>query len=112
MHVARYCHAEIKLLHVVPMASYTADAIWDADLQRSMLSAARNAMSRLQKEAGTDFDAIVAAGSVAEVVHSAALSFDADLVIVGHGHIADRFGRLFTHVLSVIKSAPCPVLSF
>jgi hypothetical protein len=39
------------------------------------------------------------------------MDFKASLVVVGRGRITHRFGQLRTHVTSIIRESPCPVLS-
>jgi hypothetical protein len=36
---------------------------------------------------------------------------DGDLVVIGHGHLAEPSGHLHTHAYEIIWNAPCPVLS-
>ena len=52
-------------------------------------------------------------GAVAdvEVVAEAAERYQADLVLIGRGSLAKFAGRLRTHEYSIIRDAPCPVLS-
>jgi hypothetical protein len=35
----------------------------------------------------------------------------ADLVVIGRGALQELFGRMRTHVYSIIRETPCPVIS-
>jgi nucleotide-binding universal stress UspA family protein len=48
---------------------------------------------------------------VGSAVHQAALDYDADLIVIGRGAIQTAFGRLKNNAYSIIRSAPCPVIS-
>jgi nucleotide-binding universal stress UspA family protein len=49
-------------------------------------------------------------GSVGEVVEQAAVFDDADLIVIGHGHLDEPMGHLRTHAYEIIWNAPCPIL--
>jgi len=65
----------------------------------------------VQCEADTSLETIVEGGDVAPVVRRAAEENQADLVVIGRGVLQELFGRMRTHVYSVIREAPCPVIS-
>jgi nucleotide-binding universal stress UspA family protein len=50
-------------------------------------------------------------GSTGEVIRQAAAMEDADLVVVGRGHLNEQMGQLRTHAYEIIWNSPCPVLS-
>jgi nucleotide-binding universal stress UspA family protein len=50
-------------------------------------------------------------GSVDRVVHRAAVGHDADLIIIGRGTLQKPLGRLRSAAYSIIREAPCPVIS-
>ena len=62
-------------------------------------------------EAGTNLEAALEGGDVARVVRRATKENHADLVVIGRGISHERFGRMRTHVYSIIREAPCPVIS-
>jgi nucleotide-binding universal stress UspA family protein len=65
----------------------------------------------LQKEAGTNFTLCIEAGKTSAVVAAAAEHHKADLILIGRGVLPHFGGRLRTNVYSIIRDAPCPVLS-
>lgn len=45
------------------------------------------------------------------VVRKAVEEGPADLVVIGRGAMGELFGRMRTNVYSIIRDAPCPVIS-
>jgi nucleotide-binding universal stress UspA family protein len=109
---ARDHGAQLKLVHAVPAAEpQSAVDIEGGRFRAFLLDVAREEMTKLQKQAGTELDAVLRAGDVAQVVREAAEEEDADLVLIGRGVMHELLGRMRTHVYSVIREAPCPVIS-
>ena len=50
-------------------------------------------------------------GSVSRAVQQAAIGHDADLIVIGRGVIQKTLGRLRSGAYSIIREAPCPVIS-
>jgi hypothetical protein len=50
-------------------------------------------------------------GRVGRAVHQAAIGHNADLVVIGRGVIQKKLGRLRSDAYSIIRDAPCPVIS-
>ncbi len=44
-------------------------------------------------------------------VRTVALAKRSDLVVIGRGEIHSTFGRLRANAYSIVREAPCPVLS-
>ena len=53
----------------------------------------------------------VEAGDVSQVVTDAARAARADLIVIGRGVMHHTLGRMRTNVYSIIREAPCPVIS-
>ena len=53
----------------------------------------------------------IAYGSVAAAVRKAAHDLQADVVIIGRGHLQEPLGRLRTNAYAIIRASPCPVIS-
>ena len=107
---AREQGTELRLVHAVrgadPMAKES-----DPSLYQQLFAVARDRIARLQQEAGTSFDLCLLGGAVGRVVHRAAVGHDADLIIIGRGMIQKPLGRLRSDAYSIIREAPCPVVS-
>lgn len=109
---ARDHGAKLKLVHAIPAAEPQSTVDIEGGRFRSfLLDVARDELAKLQKQAGTELDAVLRAGDVAQVVREAAEEEDADLVVIGRGVMHELFGRMRTHVYSIIREAPCPVIS-
>ena len=109
---ARENKADLKLLHAVPPAEPRAAIDIEGERFRAFLfEAAREELAKLQREAGTTWDTVLEGGDVAQAVRTAAEQHHADLVVIGRGVMQELFGRMRTHVYSVIREAPCPVIS-
>jgi nucleotide-binding universal stress UspA family protein len=109
---ARDHGARVKLAHAIPAAEpQSAVDIEGGRFRAFLVDAAREELAKLQQQAGTDLDAVLRAGDVAQVVREAAKEGETDLVVIGRGVLHELFGRMRTHVYSVIREAPCPVIS-
>jgi nucleotide-binding universal stress UspA family protein len=84
----------------------------DLDLTGFLKDSAREEISKLQSEAGTEFPLSVTEGNISQDIAEAALSEHADLVVIGRGKSQQMFGTLRSHTYGVIRQAPCPVLSY
>ena len=101
----------VRLVHAVPGPEAGLERYFDREFQLFLENTARKAIADLQHDAGTSFDVCLATGSPGRVVAHAAQHHDADLVIIGRGHLRAPVARLRTHAHSIIQSAGCPVLS-
>jgi nucleotide-binding universal stress UspA family protein len=101
----------VRLVHAVPGPEAGLERYFDREFQMFLENTARKAIADLQREAGTSFDVCLATGSPARVVAHAAEHHNANLVIIGRGHLRAPVARLRTHAHGIIQSAGCPVLS-
>jgi nucleotide-binding universal stress UspA family protein len=76
-------------------------------LKDETVSALRDQLRHLAIEAPLH----VLEGSVGDVIRRAAAMEDADLVVIGRGHLDEQMGHLRTHAYEIIWNSPCPVLS-
>jgi Universal stress protein family len=49
--------------------------------------------------------------SISDGIRKTAIEEGADLVVVGRGHAKAQVSRVWTHLYTVIRESPCPVLS-
>jgi nucleotide-binding universal stress UspA family protein len=104
--------AAIHLVHAVPPpAGSRMEQYLSRDFDVFVKDSARQAFRAMQKEAGTEFPLCIEAGNVSSIVAEVARKDEADLVLIGHGVLPHFGGRLRTHVYSIVRDAPCPVLS-
>jgi nucleotide-binding universal stress UspA family protein len=103
--------AKLILVHAIPGAEVAPEKYFDSDLQAYLEADARKAIGGLQQTAGVGVPLCLGAGEVSHVVRDSALGHSADLVVIGRGHATRTLGRLRSNVYSIIREAPCPVIS-
>jgi len=108
---AQQQNLDLQLVHAVAGA----DSMWTAENDPSMyeflFDAAREQVAKLQARAGTNADLRLMGGSVGNAVQKAAVACDADVIVIGRGAIQSSFGRLKNNCYSIVRGAPCPVIS-
>jgi nucleotide-binding universal stress UspA family protein len=104
--------AALRLVHAVPYAQPWIDPPFSEKYCNALLQQARDRIAALQMQAGTDLEVRVEGLHVAELVRSAAVHYNSDLVIIGRGKLHQKFGGLRTNAYGIIGSSPCPVISF
>ena len=109
--MAKDLRAKLWLIHAIPGAETRPEKYFDTDLQEFLQTEARNTIAKMQVSAGVTAQLCIGAGDVAKVVQEAAIHHKADLLVVGRGHATRTLGRLRTHVYSIIRESPCPVIS-
>jgi len=106
--LAEFFHGQLSVLRALPAHGTSGDEA---------------VHKRTREMAGALHDQIAARGVKAsvhlmegdpgEVVRQVAEEVeDADLIIVGRGHLDEPLGRLQTHCYEIIRNAPCPVIMF
>jgi len=103
--------AEVRLVHTVPAAETGAERYFDLEFAAFLEQQAKETIAAMQKQAGTNFDVCVKAGSIPARVREEALTYDSDLVLIGRGALPHFAGRLRSHAYSIVRDMPCPVLS-
>ncbi len=104
-------HAELFLVHAVPGSEVAPEKYFDADFRHYLEQDARVTIAQLQETAGVSAPLCLGAGKVSHVVRDSALGHSADLVVIGRGLATHTLGRLRSNVYSIIREAPCPVIS-
>ena len=103
--------ATVRLVSASPALQPTPEFPVDPELREELEGEARRVINAVQKRCGTNFETRVETGDVAPVIRRHADEFGASLVVIGRGKLHHRFGQLRTHVSSIIRDAPCAVLS-
>ncbi len=108
--IAKAYDAKLTVLHVVdvPRSDYEVDY---AAFFRDMKEASESQMRELMSSLNIDAPHIIGEGNVADSVRRAAAKVKADLVVAGRGHSQGTFSRMWSHLYTVVREAPCPVLS-
>jgi nucleotide-binding universal stress UspA family protein len=89
--------AELSAIHVVPPGA-------DDD-------PARAGADEMRRNTGVKMHIEVERGEIVETIRSAAERLRADLLIIGRSSQSGTFGRLTANSYSIIRLAPCPVIS-
>ena len=101
----------LLFVHAVPGAEVAPEKYFDTDLRTYLEQEARMTIGKLQEKAGIHAPLHLGAGAVSHVVRDFALGQNADLVVIGRGRATHALGRLRSNVYSIIRDAPCPVIS-
>jgi nucleotide-binding universal stress UspA family protein len=102
---------DLRLVHAVQGADRTITQESDPGMYDFLFDIARQQIAKMQAEAGTNLDVCLRGGSIGRVVREAALGFQPDLIVIGRGVMHKRLGRLRTSAYSIVREAPCPVIS-
>ncbi len=103
--------AKLVLVHAIPGAEVAPEKYFDTDLRAYLEEDARKTIGQLQDTAGVHAPLCLGAGEVSHVVRDSALGHSTDLVVIGRGRATRTLGRLRSNVYSIIREAPCPVIS-
>jgi nucleotide-binding universal stress UspA family protein len=109
--LARDNQSKLLLVHAIPGAEIAPEKYFDTDLRQYLEQDARKTIAQLQETAGVPAPLCLGAGEVSHVVRDSALGHSADLVVIGRGLATRTLGRLRSNVYSIIRDAPCPVIS-
>jgi nucleotide-binding universal stress UspA family protein len=109
--MAEVFSAEIRLVHCVPVPESGPAEEFLSEFDRFLADSAREKLTKMQADAGTNFEVSLKGGHVADVVRDAALERGADLVVIGRGHTHAPLSRLRSNAYAIVREASCPVLS-
>ncbi len=104
-------HANLTVVHALPTMAYSEMSYYDQGLPRMLKDVAARKMEELKKSVGVAADVILNTGSIAEVVHNAAIERKADLIVVGRHENPGILGRLRANAYAIVRESPCPVVS-
>ena len=103
--------ASLRLLHVVTGAESWPERALDREFEEALRQQAREAIEKLQRSVGVNAPLCIGGGEIATGVREEAQRHGADLIVIGRGILHETLGRLRTHAHSIIRQAPCPVIS-
>lgn len=109
--LAETLHAKLRLVHAVPPVDHSPMTRFEDVFRADIMRIGRESVMKLQAEAGANLEICLEMGPVSKVVRAASLHHEADLVVIGHGKVHETLGRLRTNAYTIIRDAPCPVLS-
>jgi nucleotide-binding universal stress UspA family protein len=103
--------AELIVLHVVPGSEVRPAKYLDRDLVDELAHQATTELTALLSRLGIPARIVIESGEPAKHAKSVAEREKADLLVIARGAVTEGLGRLRTHSYSIIRSAPCPVVS-
>lgn len=105
--LAQVYGAKIRILHIEPMPSESVLPSTPQEIIQSFERATASSLSGLCAPPSVRImDADIPGG-----IRQAAIEEKADLVVVGRGHSQETFSRAWSHLYSIIRESPCPILS-
>ena len=110
-HFAQGYGASLHLVHALPPLSSGEARYLDAEFQEVVARQARAQAAKLLAHLNLDSDVIMEHGDPARVVHDAAKTIGADIVVIGRHVSAGILGRLRTHAYAIVRESPVPVIS-
>jgi len=102
---------QLRLVHAVQGAGGTFTEERDPSMYEFLFNTAKERLAAMQTEAGTSYEVCLRPGGAGRVVREAAIAYPADLIVIGRGVMHKALGRLRTRAYSIIRDAPCPVIS-
>ncbi|HTM50533.1 MAG TPA: universal stress protein [Bryobacteraceae bacterium] len=113
--------ARLVLVHITPSSEGGDSAYFDPERRRywvtearqeNFAACARRRLEEMQRAAGANAGILIQSSmDVPRAVCEAAARMASDLVVIGRGPAMSPAGRLRTTAGSIIRQAPCPVLS-
>lgn len=104
--------ARVRLVHTVPELETRPNRYFDFDLHQYLMESARVEISKIQRQAGTEFPLSLSGTGISTALAEVANQYGADLLVIGRGKARKALGRFQTHAYEIIRHAPCPVLSY
>lgn len=102
---------ELTLVHAIPGTNATVSEQNAPETYKFLFETARGQLATMQARAGTKLEVCLLGGQAGDVARTAAIEYDADLMVIGRGVIQEAFGRLRSRAYAIIRQAPCPVIS-
>lgn len=109
--LSRLFGTELRFLNVVPIGESWTVRHFETEFAARMEELARERMTLWQQRAGAPGEATVRSGDVAHCVRREAIDWEADVIVIGRGVIAQPLGHLRSAAYAIIRESPCPVLS-
>jgi len=108
--LARSYKAQLSLVHVVERLPSNPE-VDIAPFREELMQFADARVRELKSKLSIDAPHTSIEGVTAEEVCREAIRTKADLLVVGRGNIQGTFSRMWSHLYSIVRDSPCPVLS-
>lgn len=108
--LASLYQAQLWIVHVIPTPPPYPEVDF-SEHTAALKEAAHCRMHELTAKLGVIAPHTVVEGLLGDCIHHELVRRNADLLITGRGHSIGTFSRLWSHLYSMIRDSPCPVLS-
>ncbi len=108
--LAKSYGSKLLLAHVVDTPRTTFDVDFGPFL-KDLKDAADFQLREIKGSLKIDAPHWISDGNVADGIHRAAEEASADLIVVGRGHAQGGVSRIWSDLYTIVREAPCPVLS-
>jgi nucleotide-binding universal stress UspA family protein len=108
--LASQYQAQLWIVHVVPPPPAYPDVDM-AEHTEHLVEASQFRLREMKAKLGVDAPHSVIDAFLADGIHHELVRRKADLLVTGRGHTIGTFSRLWSHLYSIIRDSPCPVLS-
>jgi nucleotide-binding universal stress UspA family protein len=110
--LAKQYQAELGIVHATAAIDASVASLnIEEEFDRQVSTQAKARIDALQAEAGTTAEVFINPGPPEEIVADAASDFKADLLVIGRHSDDGITGNLFQSASSILREAPCPVVS-
>jgi nucleotide-binding universal stress UspA family protein len=111
LRMADACRLRVHVLHVVPKMPAHFHKLEPRDLHQTIVEDARNDISQILKGLAACAEIHVEVGDLLNFICSQARHLNAGLLVIGRSPSHGGLGRLRCHAYTIIREAPCPVVS-
>lgn len=108
--IAEAYSAKLSVVHAVLPQSPTWEMGFDP-YAHHIIDSAEAALQEIVNGLGLEAPTQVLVGGMAESIREAAIARESDLLVVGRGHYQGAISRVWSHLYSIIRESPCPVMS-
>ncbi len=105
------CNVSLSVLHITPSVEGMSGEYFEPNWRERFAEEAGKTIADLQQAAGTNAEVLFEAGDPGFQVSALARKHQLDMLIIGRGSTSGVFGRIRAHAYSIIRQAPCPVIS-
>ncbi|MES1260128.1 MAG: universal stress protein [Acidobacteriota bacterium] len=109
--LAASSQGRVHIVHAVASPDAAAERYGGSEFTEFLKDQARLTIHEMQKVTKTGFPVCIEAGNTPEVIRQAALSHQADLILIGRGVLPRFAGGLRSQAYAIVHDTPCPVLS-
>ncbi len=103
--------AQVCVVHCVPVPEGTSSKDYVSEFNRFLVDSSREKLTKMQQQAGTEFEVRMEGGTISKVIGTVTKEQEADIVVIGRGHVQEPLSRLRSNAYAIIRNTPCPVLS-